>query len=128
MEMMDRSHSAQFMTENDYLLVRCSANATLDQKEKTLDTVVDYINGKSVKKVLFDVRESLVSMTEDDHLSCGQLILDRVDHLSKSKVAFLINKKDPVLFLSAAYADGYTNFLEVDCEKDASMWFSGVIK
>jgi len=128
MDLKLNSNNVEILEENDYLLVKCAKDASIEQKEKTLDKIVNYVQDKSITNVLFDLRETLSSMNEDEHLSCGELILNRKNDLSKSKIAFLIKEKEPVLFLSVAYAGGFTNFIEVDCENDASLWFSDQMK
>ncbi|MEJ2212528.1 MAG: hypothetical protein P8Y20_00310 [Gammaproteobacteria bacterium] len=125
---MSESFNAQFIDKIDYLLVKCEENATVEQKEKTLDTVVDFIKNQAVENVLFDIRDSLNGMTDEDHLVCGNLISERSDTLSSSKVAFLTHHHEPVLFLSEAYAQGYSNFIELDSIPEASLWFSGQIR
>ncbi len=124
---MSDSLHAQFVEMDDYLMVKCSKSASLDEKQTTLDHVVDRIKNKATDKILFDIRESLTNMSDDDHLVCGNLIMERAEVLSNSKVAFLTKSREPVLFLSAAYSQGYSNFVELESLEEASLWFSGRI-
>ena len=124
---MSVSVSTQFIEMEDYLLIKCTKSATLNQKQTTLDHVVELIKNKATKKILFDIRESIDGMSDDDHFACGNLITERAKVLSESKVAFLTNNREPVLFLSAAYSQGYSNFVELESLDEASLWFSGRI-
>lgn len=116
---------AQIVDQGDYLLVTCDSTATISDKSLTLDTLAEYINTKSCNKVLFDIRESLSCMSEDDHMACGELLMERKSQFSGCKFAFLTPRREPVLFLSLAYTNGFTSFLEVESKSDASLWFSG---
>ena len=118
----------QFQIGEDFLTVTCSKYTSTFHKERTLDEVIQLILKSSVDNVLFDIREPLSVMTEDDHEICGFLLAERADLFSNCKIAFLKQDREAVLFLSYAYANGFTSFVEVDSSDEASLWFRGEIR
>ena len=119
-------NQTQFTDHKEYLLVKCAEGASIEHKQQTLDQVVNFIC-KGHKNIVFDIRQSLLGMSDTDHLNCGGFIHERLKHLTDSKFAFIANPYEPVLFLSTAYAMGFNNFVEVHSESDALLWFSGEI-
>ena len=115
----------QFEESKEYLKVTCTKYASTLHKQRTLDEVVQFIKNGVVNKVLFDIRESLSVMSDDDHEICGYLLAERAGYFTDCKVAFLTNDREAVLFLSYAYANGFTTFVELDSCDEALMWFSG---
>lgn len=122
------SINPQFEQREGYLSVTCAKYASTFHKQRTLDQVVESIKKNSVNKILFDVREALTSMSDDDHEICGYLLAERADFFHDCKIAFLTPNRKAVPFLSLAYADGFTSFVELESHHEASLWFSGQIK
>jgi hypothetical protein len=122
------SITAQFVDQGDYLLVNCKSNASIADKSRTLDSVAEFIKGSSCHKVLFDIRQSLPAMSEDDHFACGELLNQRQKQFSGCKLAFLTERNAPVLFLSLAYSKGFNGFIELDSKSDASLWLNGQLR
>jgi len=118
----------QFEEREDRLTVTCSKYTSTLHKERTLDGVIELINKGSVNNVLFDIREPLAVMSEDDHEICGYLLSERADLFNGCKIAFLKQDSDAVLFLSYAYTNGFTSFVELESSDEASLWFSGDIR
>ena len=99
----------------------------MDSKTKLLDKVVDYIRDGEKDKFLFDIREPLLRMSDEDHLICSHLITRRLVYLNKGKIAFFTNSDESIPFLSDAYSSGFKSFIEVDNVLDASLWFSNQV-
>ena len=117
----------EFIENDDFLYIKCSKNSSLESKTELLDKVVDFIRDAEKDKFLFDIREPLLEMSDEDHLICSQLLSHRSAYLNKGKIAFLANPDQAVSFLSGAYSSGFTSFIEIDDAHDASIWFSDQI-
>jgi hypothetical protein len=117
----------EFIEHDDFLYIKCSQNSSVDSNTELLDKVVDFIRDGEKDKFLFDIREPLLEMSDDDHLVCSQLLSYRSAYLNKGKIAFLANPGQPISFLSDAYSSGFTSFVEIDNADDASIWFSNQV-
>ena len=117
----------EFIENDDFLYIKCSKKSSVASKTELLDKVVDFIRDGEKDKFLFDIREPLLVMSDEDHLICSQLLSHRSSYLNKGKIAFLANPDQPIAFLSGAYSSGFTSFIEIDNADDASIWFSNQI-
>ena len=118
---------AEFLDNDDFLYIRCTKKSSVDSKNMLLDKVVGLIRNGEKNKFLFDIREPLAEMSEEDHRVCSELLSHRASYLNSGKIAFLANSDQPVSFLSGAYSSGFTSFIEVDNPLDASIWFSNQV-
>jgi len=116
--------------DNKLVTVICDGTLSSDERLKVLDDLIETLKKNPKLNILLDVSQAELNMTHHEQMEYGHLLASKKNYFNLNKTAVVrnINTLYQTLFLSEAYAEGFTNFLEFDNKKEALKWISGEIR